>query len=70
MRDRLELPRAYKVGMVFAFNTDLFGPEWRSGETGAHCGDYGRLERATCAAFHCRHHLQRVGRELVVPRED
>lgn len=35
MRDRLELPRAFKAGMAFAFNADLFDPKWRSGETSA-----------------------------------
>ncbi len=44
MCDRLELPSAFKAGMVFAFNTDLFDPKWRIGETGAlflsHHGDY------------------------------
>jgi hypothetical protein len=35
MRERLELPRAFKVGMVFALNADLFGPKWQVGETGA-----------------------------------
>lgn len=64
MRDRLKLACAFKAGIVFVFNTDLFDPKWRIGDPGAVFVDIGRSrrpERAACAAFYRRHYRNRSG---------
>ena len=52
----------FKPGMVFAFNIDLFDPNWRNGETGAVFADTVVITEAGARSLHrFSDELQRIG---------
>jgi Xaa-Pro dipeptidase len=52
----------FKTGMVFAFNIDLFDPQWRNGETGAVFADTVVITATAARSLHgFSQDLQRIG---------
>jgi Xaa-Pro aminopeptidase len=52
----------FKPGMVFAFNIDLFDPNWRNGETGAVFADTVVITETGARSLHrFSDELQRIG---------
>lgn len=51
----------FKIGMVFAFNIDLFDPKWRNGDTGAVFADMVVITETGASSLHkFSHELQQV----------